>query len=169
MGILPHWADVRVGGRSGRKPDRELDLQRRVRLHPDYYSGTTSLASDPLRCLGITPAAWATGGPVSLPGELPALSPEEEIQAIQVALRQLIGAGTLRSSWSRPLEMHLEHAARALADGDIRSALEMLSALRRKVQLLQDKDRLSVTAAEALVALTDAAIEDLQALEQHGR
>ena len=65
--------------------------------------------------------------------------------------------------------MHLEHAARALADGDIRSALEMLSALRRKVQLLQDKDRLSVTAAEALVALTDAAIEDLQALEQHGR
>jgi hypothetical protein len=71
----------------------------------DYYSGTTSLASDPLRCLGITPAAWATGGPVSLPGELPALSPEEEFQAIQLVLRQFVEAGTLRSSWSRPLEM----------------------------------------------------------------
>jgi hypothetical protein len=35
----------------------------------DYYSGTTALASDPLRCLGITAVAWATGGPVSVPGE----------------------------------------------------------------------------------------------------
>jgi hypothetical protein len=36
----------------------------------DYYSGMTALATDPMRCLGITPAAWATGGPVSMPGEL---------------------------------------------------------------------------------------------------
>jgi hypothetical protein len=33
----------------------------------DYYSGTTALASQPDRCLGITPAAWASGGPVTRP------------------------------------------------------------------------------------------------------
>jgi hypothetical protein len=130
----------------------------------DYYSGTTALASDPLRCLGITPAAWATGGPVSLPGELPVVSPEERIQAIHVMLRQLVDAGTLRSSWSRPLEVHLDHAARALASGDTRTELELLFVFRRKLQLLQDKDRLPITAAEALIALTDAVIENLQGL-----
>jgi len=127
----------------------------------DYYSGTTALASDPLRCLGITAAAWATGGPVSLPGELPTLSSGEKIQAIQAMLQQLVEAGTLRSSWSRPLEVHLDHAARAVADDDTRSAMEMLSVFRRKVLSLQDKGRLPVTAAETLLALTDAVTEDL--------
>jgi hypothetical protein len=31
----------------------------------DYYSGTTALASAPDFCLGITRAAWASGGPVT--------------------------------------------------------------------------------------------------------
>ena len=31
----------------------------------DYYSGTTALASDSDSCLGITRAAWASGGPVT--------------------------------------------------------------------------------------------------------
>lgn len=31
----------------------------------DYYSGRTALAADPTRCLGITPEAWASGGPIS--------------------------------------------------------------------------------------------------------
>jgi hypothetical protein len=44
------------------------------------------------------------------------------------------------------------------------SAMKMLFVLRPKLQLLQDRDRLPVTAAEALVALTDAVIEDLQGL-----
>jgi hypothetical protein len=33
----------------------------------DYYSGTTALATAPSQCLGITPAAWAAGGPVTRP------------------------------------------------------------------------------------------------------
>jgi hypothetical protein len=33
----------------------------------DYYSGITATADQPTRCLGITPAAWASGGPVSRP------------------------------------------------------------------------------------------------------
>jgi hypothetical protein len=31
----------------------------------DYYSGKTATADQPSRCLGITPEAWALGGPVS--------------------------------------------------------------------------------------------------------
>jgi hypothetical protein len=57
--------------------------------------------------------------------------------------------------------VHLDHAARAVADDDTRSAMEMLSVFRRKVLSLQDKGRLPVTAAETLLALTDAVIEDL--------
>lgn len=34
----------------------------------DYYSGLTATAEQPTRCLGIPPAAWASGGPVSGPG-----------------------------------------------------------------------------------------------------
>ena len=31
----------------------------------DYLSGTVALATEPDRCLGIPPAAWAAGGPVN--------------------------------------------------------------------------------------------------------
>jgi len=37
----------------------------------DYYSGTTATADQPTRCLGITPEAWAYGGPVSHSGNIP--------------------------------------------------------------------------------------------------
>lgn len=37
----------------------------------DYYSGTVATPDQPTRCLGITPAAWAAGGPVSHPGYYP--------------------------------------------------------------------------------------------------
>ena len=33
----------------------------------DYYSGSTAMADQPTHCLGITPGAWASGGPVSRP------------------------------------------------------------------------------------------------------
>jgi hypothetical protein len=33
----------------------------------DYYSGTTALPENPQQCLGITPDAWARGGPVTRP------------------------------------------------------------------------------------------------------
>jgi len=33
----------------------------------DYYSGSTANAGDPTQCLGIGPATWATGGPVTKP------------------------------------------------------------------------------------------------------
>ena len=36
----------------------------------DYYSGLTATADQPTRCLGITPEAWAFGGPVSHSGNI---------------------------------------------------------------------------------------------------
>lgn len=33
----------------------------------DYYSGVTATSDHPTRCLGITPAAWARGGPITKP------------------------------------------------------------------------------------------------------
>lgn len=128
----------------------------------DYYSGTTALATDPLHCLGITPEAWATGGPVSMPGELPALSAAERIQAMRTMLQQLVEAGTLRRSWSRPLENHLDDATRAVGEGDVTTAEEMLTAFRRKVLLLEDKGRLPSTAADILIGLADSTIQELQ-------
>jgi hypothetical protein len=43
----------------------------------DYYSGTTATADQPYRCLGITPEAWALGGPVTHSGTVLARSPAD--------------------------------------------------------------------------------------------
>jgi hypothetical protein len=129
----------------------------------DYYSGTTALPTDPLQCLGITPAAWATGGPVSMPGELEPPSPGETIHAIRTILQQLVAAGTLRRGWSRPLEAHLDRSARALAENDSQSAIRMLSLFRRWVLWLRDNERLTATAADMLIGRVDAILTDLKA------
>ena len=128
----------------------------------DYYSGMTALDADPMRCIGITPAAWATGGPVSMPGQLRIPPPTEKISAMRTILQQLVQVGALRHSWSRPLENHLDHAARAIAEADVPTATEMLTAFHRKVLLLHEKERLSDTAAAALIALAEGLIDDLQ-------
>ena len=47
----------------------------------DYYSGKTATPNQPARCLGITPEAWASGGPVSRP---------------------LFGAGDTQRRWRSP-------------------------------------------------------------------
>jgi len=128
----------------------------------DYYSGTTALAADPMHCLGVTPAAWATGGPVSMPGELPIASPAEKIQEIRTLLQQLVKAGTLRRSWSRPLEAHLDTAVRAIAEENLSTATDMLTAFRGKVSLLREKKRLPETAAAMLIRLADEMIQELE-------
>ncbi len=37
----------------------------------DYYSGQTALTGQPTACLGVTPQAWASGGPVTRPIPFP--------------------------------------------------------------------------------------------------
>ena len=128
----------------------------------DYYSGTTALASDPMDCLGITASAWATGGPVSMPGELQITSAAEKIQTMRRMLQQLVEAGTLRRSWSRPLENSLDHAARAIAEDDIRTGAKLLTVFRRRVLSLEDKGRLSGMSAGILIAQADSLMQELQ-------
>jgi hypothetical protein len=55
----------------------------------DYYSGLTATADQPTRCLGITPSAWASGGPVSRP---------------------VGGTHTLQSLWRGPQDDHVTGA-----------------------------------------------------------
>jgi hypothetical protein len=52
----------------------------------DYYSGTVATADQPDRCLGITPLAWATGGPVSKPArKLPPFPPRPPRRLVRAA------------------------------------------------------------------------------------
>ena len=47
------------------EPIRNSIFNNRSGFTHDYYSGTTALATDLDSCLGITRAAWASGGPVT--------------------------------------------------------------------------------------------------------
>jgi hypothetical protein len=46
----------------------------------DYYSGLTARAEDPTRCLGISPQAWAYGGPVAHEGQTEDGNPDVVIE-----------------------------------------------------------------------------------------
>jgi hypothetical protein len=136
----------------------------------DYYSGETALATDPLlQCLGITAAAWATGGPVSKPGAPEETSPAGDIHAIRTALSELVKMGWLRVSWSRPLESFLNQAGRAAADGDPLRAVKMLNLFRRRVDSLETKHRLSATNANELRRSAEEAMAKLLADREHRR
>lgn len=116
-----------------------------------YYSGTTALASDPLRtCLGITPLAWATGGPVSKPGTPDVPSAGTTIHEIRQLLSELVAAGMLRRSWSRSLEATLDQAGRALARDHVPATIKALTTFVDQVNALERKGRLSATNASAL-------------------
>jgi hypothetical protein len=116
-----------------------------------YYSGTTALASDPLRsCLGITPLAWATGGPVSKPGTPDVPSPGTTIHEIRQLLSELVAAGTLRRSSSRSLEASLDQAGRALAADRTPATIRALTKFIEQVNALERKGGLSATNASAL-------------------
>ena len=128
----------------------------------DYYSGTMALANDPIHCLGITPSAWATGGPVSMPGGQKITTAAEKIQAMRRMLQQLVEAGTLRLSWSRPLENALDHVARAIAEDDISTGAKLLDVFRRKVLLLENKGWLPAMAADTLIVPADSLMQELQ-------
>ena len=96
-----------------------------------------------------------------MPGELQTTSAAEKIQAMRRMLQQLVEAGTLRRSWSQPLENLLDYAARAIGEGDTRTAGNLLTVVRRKVVALEDKGWLPGTAADILIALADSLMREL--------
>ena len=97
-----------------------------------------------------------------MPGGQKITTAAEKIQAMRRMLQQLVEAGTLRLSWSRPLENALDHAARAIAEDDIRTGAKLLDVFRRKVLLLENKGWLPAMAADTLIVPADSLMQELQ-------
>lgn len=116
----------------------------------DYYSGTTALASSPTHCLGITPEAWAAGGPVSRPGQPPLSSDGARLDALRLRLESLIATSEGRSAWFRPLETSLEAAMHAIDVRNRPAAIEALGRFRQHLSRLVRLGRLDPWAAEIL-------------------
>ena len=72
---------------------------------PDYNSGATALPSDVQRCLGVTPAAWRTGGPVTKTGGTPEpppwLPPTILKPPADLRLVSIVG-NSVTISWTEP-------------------------------------------------------------------
>ena len=86
-------------------------------FHHDYYSGTTALPASPQQCLGITPAAWKAGGPVTKTGGTPAppswvppttLSSPEDLRVVSVVGNRVTIAWTAPRDSLRPTGYVLE-------------------------------------------------------------
>jgi hypothetical protein len=127
----------------------------------DYYSGTTALSSQPDRCIGITPGAWATGGPVSHPSRPEALTPLQQIGAIGEQIDELVAEGTLEAQAAGPLQAKLDAAARALERGQENAALNVLRAFAHQVKALVKTGRLNAADGLALLEAAQGVIDRL--------
>jgi hypothetical protein len=128
----------------------------------DYYSGTTALASQPDHCLGITPAAWATGGPVSRPQRPEALTPLQQIGAIRASVEELVAQAALARGTGKALQAKLDAAARALARGQEKTAAQVLRAFINQVKAIVKSGRLDADAGLALMESAQEVIDRLQ-------
>lgn len=127
----------------------------------DYYSGITALSSQPDHCIGITPAAWATGGPVSRPSRPEALTPLQQVGAIGERIDTLVAEGTLGAQAARPLQAKLDAGARALERGQENAAINMLRAFAHQVKALVKTGRLDAAAGLALLEAAQHVIDRL--------
>jgi hypothetical protein len=129
----------------------------------DYYSGTTALSSQPDRCIGITPEAWATGGPVSQPSRPEALTPLQQIGSIGERIDNLVAEGALEAQAARPLQAKLDAAAHALERGQENAAINILRAFTNQVKALVKTGRLGAAAGLALQETAQNVIDRLSA------
>jgi len=106
----------------------------------DYYSGQTATADRPERCLGISPEAWAVGGPVSKP-ERP-LIPGEQIASLRSSVETLLALGELSGGEGNALQAKLKAADRALARGQGKTAANVLGAFGQQIGALVQSGRL---------------------------
>jgi hypothetical protein len=122
----------------------------------DYYSGTTATPDQPTRCLGITAAAWASGGPVSGP-QRPALSPVQHIQALQTMLAQALQAGQISPSQAKKWGSKLDTALRAVERERSKQAIQSLQSFIRLVQADLQRGKVSAPIAQALISAAQQA------------
>ncbi len=122
----------------------------------DYYSGTTARASEPTHCLGITPEAWAAGGPVSK-----LVPPYQRIQALSAQVDQFVTAGVLSQGHGQALLAKLDAAAQALNGNRNNTAINTLHAFVNQVQAFVKTDHLTATDGQTLMDAADTTIAQL--------
>lgn len=121
----------------------------------DYYSGTTATPDQPARCLGITPEAWASGGPVSGPLRPAApADPIEQIQSLRDHVDDLVIQGLLAKQRAKPLYTRLTAATKALKAGREKIAIKRLQGFVKKVKGLVRTGRLPK--AEGVLLIDEA-------------
>lgn len=124
----------------------------------DYYSGTTALATDPSRCLGIARAMWAYGGPITHPGSDPDYTNAQRIQAIIDQMAALADNGQLPAHHSRALQQALKLAAKDLARHWHWLAAVRLKVVALQIQGLVKHKALSPQVADLLLAAVKTAM-----------
>jgi hypothetical protein len=118
----------------------------------DYYSGTTALTGDPTHCLGISSAAWARGGPVSMTTRT--LAPQARVLRETVA--QLVDVHALTRARADVLRRELTRAAGALQAVRVGAAAGYLRSFVTTVHY--DANRHWLTPSDARVLCQDAGV-----------
>jgi hypothetical protein len=126
----------------------------------DYYSGTTAVQDQPTRCLGITPVAWASGGPVTRPVQH--FTPMEELQLIKNNVSRLVRDGNLSENRSKLLYSKLDAASSSLREEQYKSAIKNLELFINKVEGLVKADRLATEEGVILIDQATALINLLK-------
>lgn len=113
----------------------------------DYYSGTTATPDDLSRRLGITPAAWAIGGPVTRPFRK-IQTPAEWLDTIRSLLDESVEIGELVQG--NALYAQINGAARMVERGNLRPVANKMDTFERHVDLLVRQGKLSQVQADAI-------------------
>ena len=116
----------------------------------DYYSGTTATPGDLARPLGITPDAWATGGPVSKPFRK-LQAPPEWIKTIRLILDEAAAIGELDAGPDNALYANLNAAQRLVNRGAYGPASNIMNAFQRHTALLVEQGKLTAVEADAIL------------------
>jgi len=129
----------------------------------DYYSGTTATPDQPARRLGITPLAWATGGPVSKPGFSQPPTPEQQLQSVRDMVSELVTRGALNHGRGTALQAKVDSAAHALSNNEKKAAANILKAFINQVQALVKTGRLGVMDAQYLMGGASKVVSQIAA------
>ena len=116
----------------------------------DYYSGTTATPDEPERRLGITPDAWAVGGPISTP--LRKLqTPAEWIETLRSLVEDQVSWNELDLWNGLWLVRALDTANRFLEHGRTEEAAERLEAVAHRVDFLLARGTMEPENADVLL------------------
>lgn len=118
----------------------------------DYYSGITARAEEPGRCLGITPEAWAFGGPVSNSANHPVFSALSRVVATVDHVQALVTSDQLDARHGETLQRTLKIAGLAAAKNQDRIAKLKFELFKSQTQWLVTNKQLLPHAGELLIA-----------------